>query len=99
MNAHNPTMKLDSQREAALFQAATQLTGNARASFLDNACQGDAALRQRLDALLAAHSQIDGALAEAPAAATMKLELTDAPDETVGQKIGRYKILEKVGEG
>src|SRR5439155_18612613 len=43
----------------------------------------------------------EGVLAEAPPAAkaTMKLELTDAPDEAVGQKIGRYKILERVGEG
>ena len=29
----------------------------------------------------------------------MKTEFSDAPDETVGQRIGRYKILECVGEG
>ena len=94
-------MKPDPQREAALFQAANQLTGTARASFLDGACHGNPALRQRLETLLVAHDQPEGPLADsAPAAAgTMKIEFTDAPDETVGQKIGRYKILEKVGEG
>ncbi len=97
----NPNMKPDAQREAALFQAALQLTGNARTSFLKNACDGDPALLQRLETLLAADEQPEGVLAEAaPAAkATMKLELADEPDETIGQKIGRYKILEKVGEG
>jgi WD40 repeat protein/serine/threonine protein kinase len=94
-------MKTDDQREAALFQAAVQLTGGARVSFLDNACRDDPALRQRLDALLAAHEQSQGVLAESTLGAkgTMKIEFTDAPDETVGQKIGHYKILEKIGEG
>src|SRR6185437_8664560 len=101
MNATNPNMQPDSQREGALFQAAVQLTGSARASFLENACSGKSALRQRLEALLAAHEQPDGALAEpAPAAkATMKIDFAETPDETIGQKIDRYKILEKVGEG
>ncbi len=89
------------QREAALFSAALERPPAERAAFLDGACLGDAALRQRLEALLAADEQTEGVLAEpAPAArATMKLELADTPDETVGQKIGRYKILEKIGEG
>src|ERR1043166_4892177 len=102
MNATDPAMNPDPQREAALFQAAAQLTGAARATFLEGACHGNPALRQRLEALLAAHEQSEGMLAEAAPAdrATMKLEINDeAPDETVGQKIGRYKILERVGEG
>jgi eukaryotic-like serine/threonine-protein kinase len=100
---HEPNQNAESglPREAALFQAATQLTGADRAAFLDRACGGDAALRARIEALLAAHAQSEGVLAEPTAAAkrTMKIEFTDIPDDTVGQKIGRYKILEKVGEG
>src|SRR3954468_22260264 len=93
-------MKPDQQREAALFQAASQLAGEARGLFLDGACAADSSLRTRLEALLAAHDQPEGLLTDtASRPATMKLELSDAPDETVGQKIGRYKILEKVGEG
>jgi serine/threonine protein kinase len=101
MNGDKSTMKPDAQREAALFQAAAQLTGSARAAFLDNAFRGDSASRQRLEALLAADEQSEGVLAEpAPAAGgTLKIDFADAPDENVGQKIGRYKILEKVGEG
>jgi len=101
MNGNTPTMNADAQREAALFQAAAQLTAPARVSFLDSACDGNPAMRQRLEALLVAHEQTDGALAEtAPAAkATLKIEFADAPDESIGQKIGRYKILEKIGEG
>jgi len=102
MNASNPAMNPDPQREAALFQAAAQLTSAARATFLDGACHGNPALRQRLEALLAAHEQSEGLLAEvaAPLArATVKLEVAAAPDEVVGTMIGRYKLLERVGEG
>jgi serine/threonine protein kinase/WD40 repeat protein len=94
-------MNPEPNREAALFQAASQLAGKARASFLENACADAPALRERLEALLAADEQSRGALAEpAPARnATMKIELAEVPDEAIGQKIGHYKILEKVGEG
>lgn len=86
-------------REAALFQAAAALTGAERTAFLNGACLGDGALRVRLEALLAAHDAPDE-LAPAPAVPpTIKLELADAPDEAVGQTLGRYKLLERLGEG
>src|SRR5262245_52811063 len=101
MDNHAPTMRPDPGREAALFQAAVQLSGEDRRSFLDRACQGDSALQQRLESLLAAHEQTEGVLAETASVAkgAMKIGFVDAPDETIGQKIGRYKILEKMGEG
>ena len=93
-------MSSPQNREEALFQAAVLLTGAERATFLTSACQGDAALRVRLDALLAAHDEPD----ELPSKAnrpvqTIKLDMSDAPDEAVGQTLGRYKLLERLGEG
>ncbi|HTV39805.1 MAG TPA: protein kinase [Candidatus Sulfotelmatobacter sp.] len=89
----NPT------REEALFALALEKSPAERAAWLDRECGDDKALRQRLEVLLAAHEQSQGVLAEPAVKATMKIEFADVPDEAVGQKIGRYKILEKIGEG
>jgi eukaryotic-like serine/threonine-protein kinase len=94
-------MKLDSPREVALFQAAAQITVAERAAFLEVMCEGDSALHARLEALLATHEQPETLLATQAEAArpTIKIDLADAPDEAVGQTLGRYKFLERVGEG
>ena len=88
-------------REEALFALALEKPVEERAAFLKLICGEDAALRARLDALLAAHEQPDPLLAtkDEPARPTIKLDLADAPDEAVGQTLGRYKLLERVGEG
>ena len=59
MSDPKPDMLSPQNREEALFQAAVRLTGAERAAFLNGACLGDTALRQRLEALLAAHDQPD----------------------------------------
>ncbi len=65
-------------REEALFRAAVELPpGAARLAFLEQACAGDPALRQRLEALLAAHEKPDELSPKAAPAvvATLKLDL------------------------
>jgi len=92
---------MNPSREEALFVLALNKPADKRAAFLEAMCDGDAALRSRLEALLAAHEQPDTLLATQAAAArpTIKLEIPDAPDEAVGQTLGRYTLLERVGEG
>jgi len=101
MSDPGPNMPSPVNREEALFQAAVELTSAERTGFLNGACLGDQALRQRLEALLAAHEQPESVLTGQAEAArpTIKLELADVPDEAVGQTLGRYKLLERVGEG
>jgi serine/threonine protein kinase len=92
------------QPEEALLHAALALPpGRARRAFLDQACATRPALRQRLDTLLEARQppQEGRAGDTVPASrATLKLDFPDKPgSETVGQVIGRYRLLERVGEG
>ena len=94
-------MPSSQDHEAALFALAVKQPLGEREAFLRTVCHADKALRQRLEALLAAHDQPKTLLATQAEAArpTIKLDLADAPDEAVGQTLGRYKLLERVGEG
>jgi hypothetical protein len=42
---------------------------------------------------------LGGGIAAATVKVTSKLPFADAPDESVGQTLGRYKLLERLGEG
>jgi len=87
--------------EEALFTLALAKKPAERAEFLDRECGGDHALRQRLEALLAAQEQpgaAPGAESEADRP-TLKADSPNAPDEAIGQLIGHYKVLQKIGEG
>ena len=90
------------QREEWIIRQARERPAAERAALLDGACAGDAALRLRLEPLLGEPGRKEiplATLAEAPRP-TIKLEFADEPaDEAVGRSIGRYKVLEKLGEG
>lgn len=93
----NPTPS----REESLFQAAAALPAADRAAFLDQECADNAPLRARLDVLLAAHEQWDEAL-DGRGGANRPTDSVDVPafvDPAAGRSIGRYKLLEKLGEG
>src|SRR5271167_1013336 len=91
--------------EEAIFHAASELTDPlSRASFLDRACGAEGPLRARLEALLQADLRASQFLAQDPlqlgANAGNPLGRASAPPcEPTGTVIGRYKLLEKIGEG
>ena len=96
-------------REETIFNAAVQLRDAAkRAIYLDLACEGDPGLRARLDKLLAADS--DDSLSTPPLPRAMLPQVSAAlaasatPAESdalsfIGTRLGRYKLLQKIGEG
>jgi eukaryotic-like serine/threonine-protein kinase len=95
-------------REVAFFSAARRLAARERAAYLDEACAGNAALRQRVEELLRASEEAGGFLQEpAPGAQRPADTLTvpnplpnvAAPGEKAGDRIGRYKLLQQIGEG
>ena len=103
MNKYNQDMKPEPQREEALFALAVDKSPADRAAFLERECGGDAALRQRIAALLAAHDRKDAPLEpEAPKpdrepVKTLKLEIADPPDEAVGQTLGQDVVWQNLG--
>jgi serine/threonine protein kinase/tetratricopeptide (TPR) repeat protein len=83
--------------EREIFTAALHRPPEERSAFLDEACHGDALLRQQVDALLCEHAQL-GSYLESPALATMPT-IADPITERPGTVIGPYKLLEQIGEG
>ena len=69
-----------------------------QAKYLDEACAGDEKLRAEVDALLKWNQEAGNSLEVPDADPNATLE-TSAVPEVSGTVIGRYKLLEKVGEG
>ncbi len=92
-------MKPVDNREEVLFREALQRPkGPEREAFLDGACAGNQALRARLEAILQANESADPFL-EPQGAPPGDATVLAPPQEGPGIVIGRYKILEKIGEG
>jgi serine/threonine protein kinase/tetratricopeptide (TPR) repeat protein len=88
----------DIDRAESVFAAAVALAGADRAAYLEQACAGDPALRQRVEALLRAHDRPAHFL-DRPAAPPQET-VEHVPDGVAGTLVaGRYKLLEAIGEG
>jgi serine/threonine protein kinase/tetratricopeptide (TPR) repeat protein len=80
--------------EREIFVAALHKTDAERAAYLDEACAGDAALRQRIETLLAEQDRLGSFMDVPSSSATI-----DRPPERPGTQIGPYKLIEQIGEG
>ena len=92
-------MPQPSEREIEVFNIALDLPASQRPTYLDEACAGDAVLRQRVEELLLA-GETAGSFLDSPVAPTPEMgRIEDLPKEKSGDRIGRYKILQQIGEG
>ena len=83
----------------AVFTEALRLPIEARDRYLSEACKADGEFRRRVEALLQAYEQAGDFLgrsaAERPPKAVQVLPFAEKP----GNRIGRYKLLQQIGEG
>ncbi len=97
MSSNRPSVR-------AIFCEAVEMTEPAaRAAYLAGACGGDELLRREVEALLRAH-EIAGKFLVAPADQAGPGETPPPPpsfpsDHALDDPIGRFKLLERIGEG
>src|SRR5262245_34102905 len=98
----------DRQAAENIFNAALELTDGERPGYVAEACGGRVLVRERVEALLRAHDAATRFLPEAPVGTTAPPKdpslassstLRVLPAEQTGDRIRRYKLLEKIGEG
>jgi serine/threonine-protein kinase len=82
-----------------LLAAALEREPGARDAFLAHACGGDAALRDEVASLLAAHER-PGALDRLAAdVAPLAARVRGSAATVAGRTVGRYEVLERIGGG
>jgi len=93
-------------RIAPILDAVLELPLSERRTFLDRACDGDAALGRELEELLAEASAPDGFLdtpaieRAAPLILDIERDVERAPANALhGHIVGRYRLLTELGEG
>lgn len=84
----------DFERLDAIFQQAIDVPAAERAAFLDQACANDAALRQKVESLLASDGQTLGFLESAIASSAQSVLLGSGETQ-----FGDWQVLERIGQG
>ena len=92
-------MNVPAKREALIFTEALGVPVEKRAAFLEGACGGDERLRRKVEALLTSHQEMGDFLQESPDEAVSQARIAATADEKPLDRIGRYKLLEQIGEG
>src|SRR5262249_16757848 len=95
-------MEEPSRLEMAIFDAAVLLPQEERAKYVRDACGDNEALLKGVEALLRSHDEAQSFLEPMPqhVASGKSVSPASAPmSEKPGDRIRRYKLLQKIGEG
>ncbi|MGO8700423.1 MAG: protein kinase domain-containing protein [Limisphaerales bacterium] len=82
-----------------IFRAALAFSVTERAAYLAGACGDNLSLRQRVEALLSAEKGATALMSKQPEAAARGTIAIRPTDEAAGTVLGRYKLLQQIGEG
>ena len=96
MSNRHLTVSDSDNLEREIFSTALEHSVPAeRAAYLSRACGENAALRQSIESLLRVHEVGGGLLTEAdePSNDNVEVPIREGP----GSRIGRYKLLERIG--
>ena len=88
----------DRSRVREVFGEAVELLPAERRAFLERACGGDSALREQVESLLDALGRA-GEYLGSPSLGGPTIGRLTSPGEKPGAVIGRYRLLEPIGEG
>jgi serine/threonine protein kinase len=87
------------KRDVELFSEAIKLPTEERIAFLDRACAADDDLHRRIERLLRFHDRAGNYMESPPTEWVSEVRAKVSSGEKPGDRIGRYKLLEQIGEG
>src|SRR5438093_3183740 len=82
-----------------IFHAALHQEPDQISAFLGTACQGDAPLRRKVEALVASHQRPGSFIETSAVGLATKIMQNGQADLLVGRTIGHYKLSESIGTG
>ena len=89
----------DPEQVENLFHAALELAATERSVYLSSACLGNKDLCEEVESLIAAYEEGNGFIEQPAFDMGMKLLGDSLNASLVGQEIGEYKILRRLGKG
>src|SRR5262249_26653466 len=93
-------MSADTPNDLTIFNAALEITEpRERQAYIDRACGADAGLRRKILSLLEAYEKGGDTFDRIGGRPTVRPQSENREFELPGAMIGRYKLLEKLGEG
>ena len=89
-----------SERVFVLFARAIRLSAQSRRNYLERECAGNEVLMRDVQSLILSHERKDTFLDEIPAEVAVHVDKKPGRSgENLGDKIGNYRLLQKIGEG